>query len=88
MFRCRRCDKEHGRSGRVAAASRRECSAKRETLHFVEKTAIRNNSADVIGKNIDPIGSTIIINAGSEQGAGIGNPVIIGDGVLLVKFHA
>ncbi|MBU0597108.1 rod shape-determining protein MreC [Patescibacteria group bacterium] len=39
--------------------------------------------AQVIGKNIDPLGSTVLINRGSNNGLKIGDPVVVSQGILV-----
>jgi len=57
----------------------------REQLNFLQKNSLQIVGADVIGKNIDPLGNTIILNRGSEAGIRLNNPVIVGNGVLVGK---
>lgn len=68
------------------ALLREENAALRSSLQFVEESTYDAVGADVIGKNIDPIGSTVIIDVGSEQGVTVGNPVIVGKGILIGKI--
>ncbi len=58
----------------------------REQLNFFKTHDIEHIGAEVIGKNIDPIGSSIIIDQGSRSGVSIGNPVIVEDGVFVGKI--
>ena len=65
-----------------------ENEALRTQLHFVTGTSFAFVGGDVIAKNIDALGNTIIINRGSEDGIAQNNPVIIGDGILIGKITA
>lgn len=56
--------------------------ALRDQLNFLRDTP-RHVGADVIGRNIDPMGTTIIINRGAKDGIAVGNPVIIGRGFMI-----
>ncbi len=58
----------------------------RKQLDFAVKTARRLMPADVVGKNIDNIEKTIIINRGDQDGIKIGQAVIAGDGILVGKI--
>lgn len=40
-------------------------------------------TTEVIGKDLEPIGSTIIIGQGGKSGIQIGDPVIVGEGILI-----
>ncbi len=61
----------------------------RVMLGFVTSTAVRHVGASVqveaIGKNIEPLGSTIIINRGSEAGIKVGQAAIVGNGIFIGK---
>lgn len=58
----------------------------RKQLNFVETKAFKTIGADVIGKNIDPLGNTLIINRGGNDGIEINNPVIVSNGLLIGKI--
>lgn len=62
-----------------------ENRALRETLQFFASSTVPMTSvgADVIGKNIEPLGSTIVLNKGSLSGIQKGNPVIVGKGIVV-----
>lgn len=60
-----------------------ENTSLRKGLDFVQKTGFKTLGADVIGKQIDPIGSTIILNRGTKDGIKDGMPVIVHDGILI-----
>lgn len=55
----------------------------RDQLNFLFSNNYKHVGAQVIGKNIDPLGSTLLINMGFQDGVEEGNPVIISDGVLV-----
>jgi len=57
----------------------------REQLNFLQKSPFETVGAEVIGKNIDPLGNTIILNRGSQDGIIINNPVVVSNGVLVGK---
>lgn len=54
-----------------------------EQLHFFTTTNFEHVGARVIGKNIEPLSSSVILNVGSEQGIEEGNPVIVSEGILV-----
>lgn len=58
----------------------------RAQLKFVQAKKINSIGAEVIGKNIDPVGNTLIINRGKESGVILGDPVIVGDGIIIGKI--
>ncbi len=55
----------------------------RNQLHFAVSSTIATIGAEVIGKQVDPLGSTIVVNAGEEHGVRTGYPVISEEGVLV-----
>lgn len=57
----------------------------REQLNFITTSSIHSVGAEAIGRSIDPIATTIIINRGERDGIREGNPVIIGSGILVGK---
>jgi rod shape-determining protein MreC len=69
---------------------RNENEELRATLQFVTSTGAKHLGAEVqveaIGKNIEPLGSTIIINRGSEMGIKLGQPAIVGNGIFIGKI--
>jgi rod shape-determining protein MreC len=65
---------------------REENKTLRELLDFSEKTAYTMVGADVIGKNIDPVGSTLIIGIGTNDAIEVGSPVVVGGGILIGKI--
>jgi rod shape-determining protein MreC len=59
----------------------------RKKLNFFENNKnLMHVGANVIGKNIDPVGSTIIIDKGEIFNIKEDQPVIVGDGVLIGKI--
>ena len=58
----------------------------RKQLGFLQKRNLSHLGAEVIGKNIDPLGNTLIINRGSSSGIKENNPVITDDGILIGKI--
>lgn len=58
----------------------------RKQLLFITGRTVSTVGADVIGKQIDPVGSTLIINRGSRDGIQESNPVIVHDGILIGKI--
>ena len=57
----------------------------RKQLNFISKNPFDTIGAEVIGKNIDPLGNTIILNRGQEDGVTINSPVIVGEALLVGK---
>ncbi len=55
----------------------------REQLSFLQKKSWQTVGAEVIGKNIDTLGNTIIINRGEDSDLQVGNPVIVNQGILV-----
>lgn len=62
---------------------RNENTELREQLSFESADAFLRLGADTIGKNIDPSGSTILVNRGSVDGVVVGSPAIAGSGILV-----
>lgn len=54
-----------------------------EQLNFFETDSHDHVGARVVGRSIDPIGTTIIIDKGTNQGVQKGNSAIVGTGVLI-----
>ncbi len=73
-----------------ATLLRAENEELRARLNFVTSTGSGHVSAevraDVIGKNIEPLGSTLIINRGIEAGIAVGQPAIVGNGIFIGKI--
>lgn len=63
-----------------------ENASLRRQLSFVARTGIVTLGADVIGKQIDPIGSTIMINRGKQDGVQEHMAVIVHDGILIGRI--
>ncbi len=62
-----------------------ENSSLREQLKFFAGTQ-KHVGADVIGRDLDPLGTTIIINQGARAGIELNRPVIVGNGLLIGKI--
>lgn len=58
----------------------------REQLSFFSNRSFDYTGATVVGKNVDPIGSTIIIDKGMEDNVRDGNAVILDEGIFLGKI--
>lgn len=57
----------------------------RKQLNFFSKAPISHVGVRVIGKNIEPHANTILLDQGSAAGISIGDPVIVGQGILAGK---
>lgn len=68
-----------------AAVARLEAEnfALRDQLDFFATSSIPHVGADVIGRDIDPLGTTLVINAGTRAGLAVDQPVITGNGQLI-----
>ncbi len=55
----------------------------KQSLHFFSSHSYSFISMNVIGQNIDPLGSSIIIDGGTKQHIKIGDPVVVQNGVLI-----
>jgi len=51
-------------------------------LAFRSRSNIGTIGAEVIGKTIDTLSNTILINRGMDDGVTVGDPIIVGDGIL------
>lgn len=58
----------------------------KEQLNFIQNQNYNTIGARVIGKSIEPVRNTIIIDQGQKAGLMIGQPVIVGVGVLAGKI--
>lgn len=58
----------------------------RQSLGFFTSTTFQSVGANVIGKNLDPVGSTVVINRGNNDGVVVGNPVVTENGVFIGKI--
>jgi rod shape-determining protein MreC len=58
----------------------------RTQLNFFSTQKFVHIGAEVIGRNIEPLGSTLIINRGEKDGVKVGNAVIVSSGVLIGKI--
>ncbi len=54
----------------------------RSQLDFRTREHIKTIGADVIGKTVDTLASTILINRGEEDGLNVGDPVVVQNGIL------
>ncbi len=54
----------------------------RGQLNFFSRSLYRHIGAEVIGRTVDPLSTTVVINRGTRDGIVRTNPVIVGDGVL------
>src|SRR3989339_321354 len=55
----------------------------RKQLTFFSSHNFEHIGADVIGRTVDPLGTTIIINRGIQDGISKDNPVVVGNGILI-----
>lgn len=89
--------RSNGDSAQIKCANREDYIAKmsllsdenetlRRQLGFLSKTKFTYASADVVGRNLEQIGSTLIINRGQNDGIKKGQPVIIEDGIFIGKI--
>ena len=58
----------------------------REQLHFSTGTNKEGIGAEAIGRGIDPIATTIVINRGSRDGIQVGRAVVVGNGIFIGKI--
>jgi len=58
----------------------------RRQLDFFKANNFSHIGAEVIGRNIEPLGSTLIVNRGIRDGVKEGNAVVISNGVLIGKI--
>jgi len=57
----------------------------RRQLDFFKANNYTHIGAEVIGRNIEPLGSTLVVNRGLRDGVKEGNAVVISSGVLIGK---
>lgn len=57
----------------------------RTQLNFFSNQKFVHIGAEVIGRNIEALGSTLVINRGQKDGVRVGNAVIVSNGVLIGK---
>jgi rod shape-determining protein MreC len=62
-----------------------ENNSLKQLLKFQDSGKTKMAVARVIGKNTDSTDQTILIDRGSTEGIKIGQPVIVGDGILVGK---
>jgi rod shape-determining protein MreC len=55
----------------------------RKQLSFFSSTTVSHIGAEVVGKNIEPLGSTLVIDKGANRNLAIGDPVIVNEGILI-----
>lgn len=69
---------------------RQENTELRKQLRYFETSDVFHTGAEVIGsvvgKNIEPFGTTLVINKGKQHGISIDDPVIAGTGILVGKI--
>lgn len=65
--------------------SRQENDALRRQLNFFTSATYQHIGADVIGRNLELVGSTLLINRGTKDGIQVGQPVVADSGVLIGK---
>ena len=58
----------------------------REILKFKEKSTVTTTLARVIGKNIEQTDQAMIIDRGLDDGVSVGQPVIVGEGIIIGKI--
>jgi rod shape-determining protein MreC len=63
-----------------------ENSELRNQLNYFIQSKLRHIGADVIGKNIEPLTNTLLINRGFEHGVKVGDPVVVGGGVMVGRI--
>jgi rod shape-determining protein MreC len=57
----------------------------RKQLNFLHRTNYSMVAATVVGRNTDSIEKMVVIDAGEAAGIRIGQPAIVGDGILIGK---
>jgi rod shape-determining protein MreC len=57
----------------------------RNQLKYIPRIQFTSVGAEVIGKNIDPLGSTLIINRGSASGIKLSSAVFVDEGIIVGK---
>jgi rod shape-determining protein MreC len=60
-----------------------EVSQLKQQLDFLKENNYRSVGAHVIGRNIDPLGSALLIDRGAEDGLEMNQPAIVGAGLLI-----
>ncbi len=63
----------------------RENSLLREQLNYFKRNTAEHVGAEVIGRTVDPLGTTVLVNRGEDAGVKIGDPAIIQNGILIGK---
>lgn len=52
-------------------------------LNFLESHNFKSLTTEVVGRNLDGVEKMVMINVGEKEGVKIGQPVIVGDGILV-----
>ncbi len=65
---------------------RQENKELKNQLNFIQNKNYHSLGAKVIGRNLNPISTTLIIDVGEQDGVKVGLPVIVGKGVLVGKI--
>jgi len=58
----------------------------KDTLSFVEGTSYTYVTTPVVGQDVDPVGKTLVIGIGDQEGVRVGDPVTVKDGILVGKI--
>lgn len=58
----------------------------KDALQFVERTGIQSIPTSIVSRSSLEGGTVLRIDIGTQDGAAIGNPVIVGDGMLIGKI--
>lgn len=61
----------------------------RKQLRFLQETPYQYVGAvvsRVVAKDIDPVSNTVVIDRGTQSGVSVGDPVIVGEGILVGKI--
>ncbi|OGH83778.1 MAG: rod shape-determining protein MreC [Candidatus Magasanikbacteria bacterium RIFOXYA2_FULL_44_8] len=86
------CEKFRGDSEQKSALEAKmqtiyeENIALKQQLNFKEKSKLQITTAEVVGRDLDNINKTLLINQGSASGIQIGQGVITDSGVLIGKI--
>lgn len=58
----------------------------RQQLGFIQNNKLQSVGANVIGRNIDPVGNTIVLDRGSRDGVSLDSAVMVENGVFVGKI--
>ncbi len=58
----------------------------KKQLNYVQKKEVKYVGSQIIGKNIDPLGNTLILDQGNKSEIKIGDAVIVGEGIFIGKI--